>query len=199
MDILLSILVPSVFERWDMGSKLAAHLHKQTKDLPVEILWFTDNRKRRLGKKREVMIQAAQGRYLCHLDDDDWVADNFVKLVLDQIAAGEPDVITYKQIVEIVPGGSLDPGSFIVTPGLEHENQVVSYKDGKWADITRKPWHWCTWKTELACQAACQDGNIDEDWHWIQQLLPLVKTEAHIPEVLHHYRWDSVASLCQSN
>lgn len=194
MDIALSILVPSVFERCDKAVKLAAHLNQQAKDLPVEILWFTDNRRRRLGKKREVMIQAALGKYLCHLDDDDWVADNFVTLVLEQIK-NDPDVITYKQVVEIPLGGH-----FTVTPGLQHENQPVSCgDDGKWRDITRKPWHWCTWRTELARQAACQDGNIDEDWHWVQQLLPLVKTEAHIPEVLHHYRWDSAASLCQTN
>jgi hypothetical protein len=198
MDILLSILIPSVFERRELAARLTAGLQAQAGDLPVEILILTDNRRRRLGKKREVLIGAAQGRYLCHLDDDDEVSADFVAKVLQAITENPGvDVITYRQRTVEEPTGA----SFIVTPGLTLENQPVSKDEqDRWRDITRKPWHWCTWRTELARQAGCQDGNIDEDWHWVQQLLPLVKTEVHIPEVLHTYTWHTkTGSLCQTN
>ncbi len=195
MDILLSILVPSVFERWPRAVPLAEKLSRLATGKPVEVLWFTDNRQRKLGKKREGLIGLARGRFICHIDDDDMVTDDFVDVILAAITANpDADVISYQQMVIVAETGA----TFRVTTGLDLPNEPVRKDDaGNWCDITRKPWHWCTWRTELVRQAACQDGNVDEDWFWVQQLLPLVKREVHLPDVLHKYTWDVKSSLCQ--
>ena len=65
-------------------------------------------------------------------------------------------------------------------------------------DITRKPWHWCVWRAELAKTASFPDGTIDEDWYWLRQLVPRVKKQHRIDKVLHYYRYNHKTSLaCQ--
>ena len=192
-DILLSLLVPSVPERLD-NQELIRDLFRQAVGKPVEVLVLYDNRKRTLGKKREALTDAAKGLFLCHLDDDDAVDQAFVDEVLKAIREAPCDVITYNQAVTL--DGNIH---FNVIPGLAHENeQARQGDDGKWVDIRRKPWHWCTWRTELVRQTTYPDITLGEDWAWIEQMLRLVKVEHHIDKVLHLYHFSSDKTLCKS-
>jgi hypothetical protein len=191
MPVELSILIPALFER---QSELPAELIRQIGDRPVELLVLSDNRKRSTGLKRQALLDLAQGRYVTHLDDDDWVAPTYIDDVLAAIAESEVDVIVFNQ--ESTWNGE---NPFIVRCGLEFENEGIHKDpDGKlWQDIHRKPWHWCVWNAKVAHLAKFPDGYIDDDWFWLKQAIALCGTQRRIDKVLHYYRHNSKTSASQ--
>jgi len=202
-DILLSILIPTVPQR--DASALVNHLVKQVNDLPVEILWLGDNIKRKLGKKREALMGVARGKYVCHLDDDDFVTGDFVPTVVEAIKANMGKyVISYdSEATLIIPEWGIPPNPFRVRTSITYENENSNAgpdAKGPWQDIKRKPWQWCTWHAIFAERAKFQDGNVDEDAFWLKQLWPDVtpEMEHHIDRVLHYYQFDSARTLCKS-
>jgi hypothetical protein len=180
-NIVLSILIATVSERTEEVAALVKELEKRADGLPVEILWLGDNRKRTLSKKREALVRVANGKYVCHLDDDDGLAQDFMAKVL-AAAEKDPDVISYNQQAMI---NGENP--FIVRSSIQFENEHTNKKDGFWQDIKRKPWHWCTWRTEIAKAIEYPDLTYGEDWAIVSRMLERVKTEEYIDEVMHYY------------
>ena len=194
--MLLTVMIPAVLER--LGSRLLEDLQQQAAILPpgrheVEILALYDNRKRSTGLKRQVLLDAAQGQFVTCLDDDDGVAPNYLHLVTTAIVEHpEVDVIVFNSV------SKLDHGNpFRVIPGIEFENEQC-HKDGDfWADIHRKPWHWCVWNARLAKAAKFPDGYIDDDWFWLRQMMPHTTKQHRIHAELHFYQHNSKTSLSQ--
>ena len=60
----------------------------------VEVISICDNKKRTVGRKRQDLLNLAQGDYITYLDDDDYVADDYIERVLDLIEWGA-DLINY--------------------------------------------------------------------------------------------------------
>ena len=202
-NILLSILIPTVQSREGLTRALIDHLLKQVGDLPAEVLWLGDNRKRRLGKKREALMKVAKGTYICHLDDDDFVTDDFIPTVVEAIRNNMGKyVISYdSESTLVIPEWNTTANPFRVRTSISYENEAAKWEGGTWHDIKRKPWQWCTWHSVLASRATCQDGNVDEDNFWLKQLWPDITPdlEHHIDRVLHYYRFDSNVTICKTN
>lgn len=197
--MLLSILIPSVPERADKLKDLLEKLKPQIKAWPgqAEALVLIDFRTMSLGEKRNRMMQIAAGRYVIHLDDDDRLVDGaldvIVPILQEEAFKEDPvDVIAYDQESHL---DGADP--FIVRTSIDFENEGARLVDKKWQDIKRKPWHWCCWRTELARQGSFV-GRIDEDWQWLKQVLPLVKRQRKLDQVLHQYWFHGSQSLCQA-
>ena len=162
----------------------------------VEVLFLVDNRRRSIGLKRKVLIGASNGAYVANIDDDDDIADTYVADICAEIDKGEqPEVIVFNQqsTLEGIPGNPSNP--FTVRAGIEYENEDAHIVNGAYVDITRKPWHWCVWRSDLAKAAENPDSYIDEDWYWVRQMIPLVKKQARIDKVLHYYKYDAGLSL----
>lgn len=192
----LSILIPAVFER-GFQNPIYDNLHTQIGGRDdVEILTLFDNRKRSTGRKRQALLDMAQGTYVTHLDDDDDVATDYLETILTALEANQratqlaPDVLTFNSEATLGTGNP-----FVVRTGLDHENEQCRQVEGRWIDIKRKPWHWCLWHSRLAHQASFPDGYIDDDWFWIRQMLPHVQRELHIDRTLHYYWHRSDKSL----
>lgn len=216
-EILLSIVIPSIPERkeksWDLFEKLQQQINNRlTKPEQVEIIMFTDNRRRSIGKKREGCVQLATGKYVALLDDDDGVSDEYIFLLHQ--AANEAE-LQYKLVVDKHMGNrALIPmdemlrlqtnridvicfkskvtdkfGSYIVDMDLNHtENEAPSMDHcDRYKDIKRTPWHVCAWRTDLAKSVAFADVGYGEDWHWVKQLIEKSKNQIKINEVLHYY------------
>ena len=180
----LSILIPCVFERRQQD--LFTHVVGQCKGTNVEVLALFDNRKRTLGLKRNALVRMAQGRYLCHLDDDDWVADDYVDELLAMIGRVQnPDVIMFDQSATIN-----NAESFRVVTGVEYVNEQYT-----WGVVLRKPWTWCCWRTEFVRHIPFEDDTRTEDFTWLQKVWPVIGTHAKIDKVLHFYRYSSKGSL----
>lgn len=187
----LSILIPSIPSRLSMLKDLLEELDRQSKGLDVEILALSDNCKRQVGIKRNSLMQMAKGQYITHLDDDDFVAPDYIETILDCINNGtNPDVICFKSRSYID-----DEQPFIVSTSLAYENEESRYVDANAKlrnNIRRKPWHWCVWKNEIALKGSFpSDFYFGEDWHWLQQVIPLCVTETIIDKELHIYRHKS--------
>ena len=190
-ELLLSILIPAVLERG--LAAIVENLRAQAKEAPeVEILVLYDNRRRSTGLKRQALLDAARGRYITCLDDDDDVAPDYLQAVLEalRLPDQDADVIVFNSRC-ILNGGN----PFIVRTGIEFENEQIWQRGEHWADIRRKPWHWCLWHRDLAKQASFPDGYIDDDWHWLRQMVPRVKRQHRIDRVLHYYTYDRRTSL----
>jgi glycosyltransferase involved in cell wall biosynthesis len=188
----LSILVPAVFERrsWELYD----HLLKMIGDKPVELLVLFDNKRRSLGAKRNALLAAARGRFIAHLDDDDFFVREYLDSVLPAIAANpDADLICYDQHASL----NREP-VFRVNTDINNPNEQARRDEhGNWATIRRKPWVWCCWRRELVQAVTFPDKTNAEDWLWIEQVLPLVKKQVKIDRVLHVYIYDDTKSVAK--
>jgi transcriptional regulator CtsR len=90
-NIKLSILICSVEndERQESLNKLIHELNNQIcsnyAENIVEILVEKDNGTMSVGTKRNVLIDKANGEYICFIDDDDFIAENYLNLILQNL------------------------------------------------------------------------------------------------------------------
>jgi len=181
----LSILIPSIPERFDKAKALYNHIFSMIGDKDIELIMATDNKKRTIGEKREALKNISRGKYFMFVDDDDSLYE------LDDIyeaTAQDVDVITFNSRSRNA-GGS----TYIVTMGLG--NPVEHNNDGKgnYTDIKRPPYQCCAWHEKFRW-IQYPAMNYGEDWEWVKQALPLASTEVHIDKVLHGYNFDPEVS-----
>jgi len=194
-NIILSILIPSVFER--DHDALVHDLLEQIGKLPVELLLLQENWRRHLGAKRQALLDMARGAFVVHLDDDDAVAADYVISLLEAaVAQPNADVIVFDQDC-VLHAPDMPMNTFKVRPGIEYKVvEAAHVVNGKWADITRPPWHWCCWRTDFARQARFPVHKCDsDDWFWVEQLIPKVKLQHRIDKVLYFYTYHHKKSL----
>jgi len=176
----LSILIPSVPTRFHQTTALYRKIMNMIGDMDIEVLMFMDNKKRTIGEKRESLKNISQGKYFLFVDDDDDLVS--IKPVYEA-AMQDVDVITYKQRCR-----NQDGSNYIITFGLgneiEHNTENGRYKDSK-----RPPFHVCAWNEKFKSYQY-PAVNYAEDWGWLKQVIPLAKTEIHIPEIVHSYNFD---------
>ncbi len=182
--MMFSVLIPSVPERIEKMQRLFEKIQSQITVIgaDVEILVFIDNRKRTIGYKREALVQSAQGDYLAFVDDDDDVKDNYISAIVEAIKNNEVDVIVFNQEVTINDGTP-----FLIKFGIEYDNQDCREENGKWVDITRKPFQVCVWKSDIAKSEHFSDICRGEDWDWCVRLFTKVQTQYRINETLEVY------------
>jgi hypothetical protein len=188
---LLSILIPSLPERLPLLGQLLASL--PTNDPRLEVLSLVDNRRLKLGAKRNILTAAATGSYLLHLDDDDALEPGF----LDTLAT----TLTGEDVVGFDADSSFNGGPpFRVTTSLHGPNtQPRPLGDNRYSDVTRTYWHWCAWRTDFARGFQFpEDKNWAEDGVWLERILPAVKTHRKVDAVLFHHRWSSTDTACGS-
>ena len=75
----LSILVLGLTDR--NTSYMLYQLHKQQTE-EVEILSLIDNKSYTVSEKRNILINLSHGDYVCFVDDDDMVEDNYIQELL---------------------------------------------------------------------------------------------------------------------
>ena len=178
--IQLSILIPSIPSRFERAKSLYEKIDLLVGDKDIEILMLTDNKKRTIGEKREALKNASKGKYFMFVDDDDDLVD-----IKDLYYATfeDVDVITFKQLCL-----NADKTTFTVTFGLGNEIEHTSH-NGRYLDCKRPPFHICAWNQRFR-DYAYPPVNYAEDWGWLQQVLPIAKTEKHIPKIVHSYNFD---------
>lgn len=179
-----SILIPGIPSRFVKIQELYHEITNQATGKDVEVLCFIDNKKRSVGLKRDALVQMARGKYLAFVDDDDWVEEIYVDEILKAIEK-DSDVIVFNQACTINGGNR-----FLVKFDINAKNQEAYKKDGKWQNITRKPFHSCIWRSELAKKEHFPDASYGEDWHWAKRVLKYVKTQTKINKTLSLYQFD---------
>jgi len=92
--MILSILICAVEieERQIKLKKLVSELHRQISknyaEEIVEILVDTDNMTKSVGQKRNDLISKAKGHFVCFIDDDDLITENYLSIILHHLNIG---------------------------------------------------------------------------------------------------------------
>lgn len=177
----LSILIPSIPSRFDKLLATYNHIASLCEGKDIEVLAFTDNKKRSIGEKRDALVQMSNGKYFMFVDDDDTLlsVDEIYEATLQDV-----DVITFKQ--ECL---NSDKTTFIVDFGLGNEIEHNKDENGNYIDCKRPPFHVCAWSRKYKFYKY-PSVNYGEDWGWLSQFIKDVKTEVHIDKVLHKYNFD---------
>ena len=193
-EIAVSILILSIPSRTESVVALMKKLEGQLGNRRlVEILVFSDNRSQSISEKRNVLLRAARGQFVCFLDDDDGVANNYMDAILTAVKENPTvDCISFDQFC------SLDGEPMNVSFGIGNPHgQLWRNEDGLLGDIKRPPYHMCLWRRELAQSEefrpmfAANGQSYGEDIDWLLRLYPKVQTEHHIKEPMHMYVYNS--------
>ena len=192
-EILISILILSIPSRTESVTALMKKLEGQLGNRrSVEILVLTDNKSQSISEKRNVLLQAARGQFVCFMDDDDGIANNYVDALLTAATENPTvDCISFDQFC------SLDGEPMNVSFGIGNPHgQLWRNEEGLLGDIKRPPYHMCLWRREIAQSEEFRpmygaNGQSTEDIDWLMRLYPKVQTEYHIPEPMHMYIYNS--------
>lgn len=169
----LSVLVPTVSVRKGFLSRLLWGLEPQlNQDVEVVICsGDTDP----MGQKYNRMFQEAKGEYVACVDDDDYLASNYVDRVLTGIKLFGPDYISY---------------GILHTEDGRYMSQVISSKDGDhtWQKQPYGILPKCVIKRSIAKDFEFPNHHSgDQEWSRAVQLSGRVKTEYIIDQVLYFY------------
>lgn len=177
-EIKLSILIPTVEGREHLFDALYYELQEQTKDHPIEIIVHKDNKEISIGSKRQNLLEAAKGEYIVFIDDDDWIATDYVEQILNNTGS--------------------DAIGFQIECTFDGQNKCLAsaskrYKD--WGEnrdgfrYVRSIYHKTPVRRELALQAGFKDMRFGEDYAYSMAIMPLIKTEKYIDKVMYYYRY----------
>ena len=175
----LSILICSLQKRLTEFALLCEHLQKQAEGKPVEILWLGDNKSMSVGEKRNKLLSMAKGDYVCFVDDDDWVAYDYVDAILKGIDQ-KKDCICFDAVY------STDEGDII--PVHYSVNNLLNVDEpGK--PRLRVPNHLIPIKQEYALATMFLEKNFGEDTDYGLRVRRLLKTEYKIDRSMYYYRF----------
>lgn len=172
----LSILITSIGLRNPLLLIQCQHLKEMIGSRPVEVLVAWDNFETPLGIKRQKLLEAAKGEYVCFVDDDDKLPDYYIDKILPLLDG--VDYIGWRQQLYL-NGVEMKP-TFHSIKYDRHETD-----EGWYANIT----HLNPIKRSIALKArfdATPRGTA-EDAPWSDQIRPHVKTEHYIEDVMYYY------------
>lgn len=185
---LLTICIATIPDREEAFERLHAYLTEQCEGLDADI--HTDDRPRgsmTIGAKRQFMNEAAEGKYVVHIDDDDWVPPDYVSQVCRALKE-KPDVVGHYELVE---GLSKAPQLAMWT------NKAPDWLEGSRArpygvSYVRTPFHKTPMRRDIALEVGIADMHDGEDHDFSRRLKKsrLIRTEAFVPRVLYYYRYE---------
>lgn len=187
--ILLTILIPTLPNRRPLFNELLNKLLVQSEGQPVEILSLLDNRVIPLGKKRQMLLDMAQGEYIVFIDDDDKISDDYIQTIILAIYQNPGvDVITHPIHVQRTGGGPWGMAYY----GLKY---TYATRIDTGTEYYGPPPHTVPWRREIAQQAKFPPGKIfGEDSDWVTQACKLAKTEIDLGVPLYWYCFDERVS-----
>lgn len=180
----LSILICTTFNREAMFNLLKHHLQTQINEFglqkEVEIIYECDNKEISVGKKRQNLIEKANGNYVVFIDSDDMVPYFYIQKILEAIKTN-PDCIGFR----------------IECKGTAGQTASASNMWSDWADnvggfdYVRTIYHKNPVKREIALQIGYKDLRFAEDYDYSKRLKEsgLIKSEAFIDEIMYEYRY----------
>lgn len=182
----LSIIIPTLVSRRQFRKKLVSELRRQVCEFDlhglVELLIYEDAPPNQMttGEKRQACLEQATGEYICCIDDDDRVSQNYLQKVFEAMESN-PDCITFCGEMTI--------------DNKQSNDFVISLQVQKWelkqGVYYRYPHHLCPIKKEIAKLGAFPRTTYGEDIAFANSVKHLLKTEAHIKDKIYFYDWIS--------
>jgi glycosyltransferase involved in cell wall biosynthesis len=185
MNPKLSILICTLPERKDFLNRLFDILDSQ---LSCDVEVHTDPWPKpfTIGQKRNHLLLKAKGDYICFIDDDDRVSENYISLLMEGINKG----IDCCSLTGIITEDGNNPLVF------QHSIKYQQYKtnpEGMPVRYERYPNHLNCIKASIAKQFRFPEINHGEDTDFATQIFKsgLIKTEHWIEDVIYHYDYRS--------
>ena len=166
-----------------------------------------DNRTMKLSEKRNTMQKLARGLYFVHCDDDDSLADDYCKKVVEHIEDiptlrnDYPDIIGYDQKCFV------EDQVFVVKPSMNHGFGLEESPAGvnhpyDCPVYYRFPWQWSLFNRERFQHVwrSDSDTNAREDQNFLKRILLEYPKSMSVIEnwIGHHYNFqDPSLSTCQ--
>jgi hypothetical protein len=179
----LSILICTLDERLNQFNYLYNKLKRQVDSgysKSVEILYHRDNRLMKVGDKRNSLINNAKGKYVCFIDDDDDVSDDYISVLIKGCNENKDCVGMVGQIT--INGQS--PKQFV------HSLRYNEYfeKDNVYY---RPPNHLNPIKKNIAKQFMFDKINYGEDTDWAMRICKskILKTESFFDKPIYFYKF----------
>jgi hypothetical protein len=190
----LSILIPTVVGREENLNKLTRLLFGKSignEDMigymggmigEIHLVIAKDNKEMTIGQKRELLYSKAEGLYSIQIDDDDELAPNAIKIILEAIKSNpEMPCITFRE-------------KCIINGEYKSSNHSIKY--GRWQDnfdgydYVRTPFYKDVIRTDLAKSVPFPHIRWNEDEQWSYAIMPLLTSEIHIDEELYYYNYN---------
>ena len=171
----LSILTATMHERNGIFRNIAKVLKAQSTP-EVEMLAICDNGELSVGAKRNQLLEAAKGDYVCFVDDDDMISPFYTFGILSAIK-DNPDCVG---IEGIITSNGVGPKKFV------HSVQYVDWfeKDDVYY---RCPNHLNPIKREIALDTKFPEIYCGEDRDFSYRLAGKLKTEVYIKGPIYFY------------
>lgn len=177
--MILSILIPSTYDRQRMTEKLRSFIQRQCPE-SVEILVEYDNRELSIGDKRQKMLEMAKGEWVVQIDSDDWVSPTYISQVLTALTQN-PDCVGHRISCSGTPG----------------RTESASNKYPEWCEnkygfhYIRTPYPKTPIRRSICLEVGFKDLRYGEDHDFSIRLKEsgLIKTEVYIDSVLYFYRY----------
>ncbi len=182
----LSILIATLTRRHEKFGDLVKELSRQAEAFgdDIEIVAYPNNGERSIGQIRQALLEAANGDYICFIDDDDAVPHYYCREIMKNL--GE-DYIGFE--VEFIDNGKPRPR---VYHSLKYRNWTQDAY-GYYRSVT----HLNPIRRSIALEGRF-DGPAGEDERWSLSIAPLVKTENYIDKVMYIYLYNSETSYFAS-
>lgn len=176
MNPKLSILIATLGRREDKFLRLAAELNRQMQRIAqyVEVVVFWNNGELPIGTLRQRLLTAAEGDYVCFIDDDDRIAGNYCRRLIS--ALGE-DYVGFK-VKLFEDGVELPPAIHSLAYPNWHQDEKGFYRDVTHLNPVRRA---------LALQGDFFAASAGEDESWARMVKPYVRTQNFIDEFLYFY------------
>lgn len=185
MTIKLSILVLTVPNRVNsFFPKLILDLYDQTRDRKdVEVLGLYDNKIRTVGEKRQNLIDISRGEYIVFIDDDDRVASDYVKEIMNVLSKNpQVDCVVFDVMCTLN-----NKKQIVRRYGVELDYWVSDDEKSS----TGKPSHIMVYRKAIAERQKFQHVNRGEDVQWTKRVCKYVKNQVRINKILYFYDFNS--------
>lgn len=183
----LSICIATIPERSESFMALTSFLKSQAGFDRCEIISDAAPKGSiSIGSKRQKMNESAIGDYVVHIDDDDWVAHDYIPSILSA-SESEPDCIGFWELVE-----GMAPAPQLAKWTIKSPKWVsggISRRQG--ADYLRTPFHKTPIKRIHVMKVGFNDMGFGEDHDFSKRLQAshLCRKEVFIDKVLYFYRY----------
>lgn len=189
-DVEWTILICTLEERKEkfaaLLNELLDQIEKNRLHSKVEVKFFLDNKEHRVGYKRNKLLYQAAGKYVCFIDDDDWVSEDYIAMIHRKLQENKDCV----QLKGIITFSGKNKKLFI------HSQKYQSYFE-KNSIYYRPPNHLNPIKREIVQLFKFPVQNFAEDSDFAMQICEsnLIKSEAAVDKPYYFYRYDSATSV----
>jgi hypothetical protein len=185
----LTIAIPTVEGREKQFNQLYDYITKQIEDNNLEnevkIIYLKDNKEMSIGAKRQKLYEMSESFYTVQPDDDDWLNANYVKKVYEACLTGV-DCVGY---IEHCTDNAKHIGNSILTKNYtDWIEKITPCAENHFCVRVRTPYMKTPIKTDICLKVGVADMRLGEDHDFARKILPHLKTEVFIPELMYFYR-----------